>query len=110
VFCRADKVPRLFLRSDSTDFAWYAQAMNGVEGVLAFGVTVPRSSVALKKVDGVPALEFPVPGFRAERLAGMREISVEAEGSRSIREGFFLFDLPKTNAVSTMSIALKNCI
>jgi hypothetical protein len=30
LFCRADKVPRLFLRPDSTDFDWYAQAMKNV--------------------------------------------------------------------------------
>lgn len=110
LFCRADKVPRLFLRPDSTDFAWYTQAMNSVEGMIAFGTTVPKSSVALKKVDGTaPAVEFPVPGFRAERLAGMREIRVEAEGPRAIFLDFF-FELPTTNAVPTMAVALKNCI
>src|SRR5262249_1713303 len=81
LFCRADKIPRLFLRADSVstsfgriaaDFAWYAQAINGMDRMIAFGITVPKSSVALKKIDGVaPALEFPLPDFRAERLAGM---------------------------------------
>jgi hypothetical protein len=72
----------------------------------AFGITVPKTLVSLKKVDGAPAVEFPLPGFKAERLATTR---VEAVGTKRI---FFalLFNLPKTNAAPAMAVALKNCI
>jgi hypothetical protein len=117
LFCRADKIPRLFLRADSVstsfgriaaDFAWYAQAINSTESMSAFGITVPKSSVALKKIDGAaPALEFALPTFRLEHLTNMREIRVESGLPRS---SWFYFDLPKTNAVPTMAVALKNCV
>jgi hypothetical protein len=91
LFCRSDKVPRLFLRPDKTDFDWYVYTLKeDMEGMTVFGVTVPTSSVALKKVDGAPAVEFPVPGFRAERLANMRSLSVEPIGPRRINEGLLV--------------------
>src|SRR5262245_50650917 len=66
VFCRADRVPRLFLRPDSTSLAQFgADMMKDLDGMDAFGIKVPRTSVALKKVDGAPGVEFPLPGFRA---------------------------------------------
>jgi hypothetical protein len=117
LFCRADKTPRLFLRAESVstsfgriaaDFAWYTQAINATEEINVFNITVPKSLVALKKVNGAPALEFTVPGFRVERLANIR--SPLTVGSGLPRSSFFYFDLPTTNAVSTMSVALKNCI
>jgi hypothetical protein len=109
LFCRSDRMPRLFIKPDSNDFDWYKQAMNHVEDMSAFGITIPRSGIILKTTNGGPILELMLPSFDARRISGAKSIDVGVNGPRYLWTGFS-FNLPTHNAVPTMLVALKNCI
>jgi hypothetical protein len=108
LFCRDDKVPRLFLRPDWNNFDWYKDAMESVEGMNALGVTIPRSGVTLKKEHGDPVLELALPRFNPLGVSSAN-VGVGADGPRYLWSEFS-FELPIQNATQTMALALKNCI
>jgi hypothetical protein len=109
LFCRQDRIPRLFIRPDSSDLSWYEQAMTVVSApVGALGLNLPKEAIALKNVGGSPALEFTLRGFDPKTVGGS-SLGTGVEGPRYIWPGFS-FDLPRKNAEVAMSIALKNCL
>ena len=110
LYCGLDRVARLFIRPDSSDLGWYAQAMTVVSApVAALGLNLPREAIALKNVSGLPALEFTLRGLDPKTVAAVKWFGTSVEGPRYMLNGFD-FDLPRQNAEVTMSIALKNCI
>jgi len=108
LFCRADKIARLSIKADGKDAAWYEQAMNHVEYMLAFDITVPKSDITYKKENGSPTIELSIPGLSTGRIAELNRIGVDAEGPR-LERGVG-FDLPKQNATRYIAVALRNCI
>jgi hypothetical protein len=110
LFCRQDRIARLFIRPDSSDLSWYEQAMTVVSApVGALGLNLSKEAIALKNVGGSPALEFTLRGFDPRTVGAMNSLGTRVDGPRYIWPGFS-FDLPRKNAEVTMSIALKNCL
>jgi hypothetical protein len=57
LFCRKDKIPRLYIRPDSKDIEWYVQALAAIKTMTAFGVDIPKGQIELKNISGAPAIE-----------------------------------------------------
>jgi hypothetical protein len=81
-------------------------ALKNLESVSVFGINVPKIGLTLKKINGAPALEVPLPSFD---LRGLTQGFIGAEGPRYLWPGF-AFELPLQNATQTMALALRNCI
>jgi hypothetical protein len=110
VFCHGDGTPQLIITPGSVDERWIQKAMNVPQAVEALGLKIRRDSRNVFVSKEVLYMHFMLPGFDPRRLRkDDMEIGFGGDVSMSIARGFD-WSLPMANAVSTMTLALKNCI
>lgn len=89
------------------DAAWLKDALDAVEGVVAFDRELPKEALTASISDNILRVGILLPDIDGSTMAASRWSGVGVDGPRYIL-GAFTYEIPRENVVAAIGISIKN--